>query len=99
MSLNFNQSNRAKFIFIFFLFFFSFLINQFVLVLFFQIADRAKRPINSGSGDESGLPKNQDLSGLYGTVAAALTSSSLNNISDNGDYVPTVGRWGNEWPS
>lgn len=64
-----------------------------------RVADREKRPVNSSSGDESSLPKNQDLSGLYGAVGAALKSTSLNNICDDGDYVPTVGRWGSEWPS
>jgi len=58
--------------------------------------DREKKSVNS-SGDEPSLCQSQDLSGLYSAVNA-LKSTSI-NISDNGDYVPTVGRWGSEWPS
>lgn len=74
--------------------------NGFNLCVFLSFfADREKRPVNSGSGDESSLPKNQDLSGLYGAAGTALKSTSLSNIYDDADYVPTVGRWGSEWPS
>lgn len=70
------------------------IIHLFILC---SLLDREKRTVNSGSGDEPILRKSQDLSGLYGAVGALKSTSS--NICDNGDYVPTVGRWGSEWPS
>lgn len=79
--------------FFFFNNFFHFLILfcRFFLPFFL---DREKRSVNSG--DEPGL-KNQALFDPSG-IAAAL-SITESNISNNGGYVPTVGRWGSEWPS
>lgn len=56
--------------------------------------DREKRPVNSG--DEPGLCKNQVLSDPS-AIAAAI--KSITSVGNNGGYVPTVGRWGSEWPS
>lgn len=61
--------------------------------------DREKRAVNSG--DEPNLCKNQVLFSQCGIVVGA-TKSTANRISSNGNnggYVPTVGRWGSEWPS
>lgn len=47
-------------------------------------------------GDEPGLTgKVQGRNDLNGTHAISLTSVER----QDGAYVPTVGRWGNEWPS
>lgn len=54
-------------------------------------ADREKRAGYSSSGDEPG----QELTCVNGAAALKITSK----ISDDGEYVPTVGRWGSEWPS
>lgn len=60
-----------------------------------MFVDREKRSVNSG--DEPGL-KNQVVSDPSG-ITAALKSVTDSSIGNNGGYVPTVGRWGNEWPS
>lgn len=64
----------------------------------FIISDCEKRPVNSGSssiGDEPGLCQNPGLTALNAAANIALNT----NCNDDGEYVPTVGRWGAEWPS
>lgn len=56
-----------------------------------------KKTINSGD-ETSGLNKNQVLSDPS-AIAIALKTITDSNVSNNGGYVPTVGRWGSEWPS
>lgn len=65
--------------------------------LFFQFTDRKKTTINCG--DETlGLGKSQVLSDPS-AIAIALKAITDSNAGNNGGYVPTVGRWGSEWPS
>lgn len=35
----------------------------------------------------------------HAATAMAVTELSYNNCNSDGGYVPTVGRWGSEWPS
>lgn len=46
-------------------------------------------------GDEPGLAGKQGRSDLICANAISITSVER----QDGAYVPTVGRWGNEWPS
>lgn len=65
-----------------------------ILLGFDRCMEREKKSTNSG--DEPGLCKKlQGQSSLYADAGAI---SSLSNDCDGG-YVPTVGRWGCEWPS
>lgn len=59
--------------------------------------DRKKTTINSGD-ETPGLGKNQVLSDPS-AIAIALKAKTNTNADNNGSYVPTVGRWGVEWPS
>lgn len=63
--------------------------------VFIFLLDREKRPVNSG--DEPGLCKNQVLSDPTGIAATIKLTDTC--VGNNGGYVPTVGRWGSEWPS
>lgn len=70
-----------------------------IKILFLNVSDREKK---AGSrGDEQNLCKSQVLSVANGIVISAALESNLDNVSsdNNANYVPTVGRWGNEWPS
>lgn len=58
-------------------------------------SDREKRSVNSG--DELGPCKNQALFDAS-DIATALKINDTSS-GNNGGYVPTVGRWGSEWPS
>lgn len=58
--------------------------------------DREKRSVNCG--DEPGL-KNQVLSDPSAIAAALNSITDSKTGNNNGGYVPTVGRWGSEWPS
>lgn len=73
--------------------------NLNLIVLFnFQFSDRKKTTINSGD-ETPGLGKNQVLSDPSAIGIALKTITDSNAGNSNGGYVPTVGRWGSEWPS
>lgn len=54
---------------------------------------------------EKSIPTKGDEPGLTGKVQGRNDLNGANTISftsverQDGAYVPTVGRWGNEWPS
>lgn len=54
---------------------------------------------------EKSIPSKGDEPGLTGKVQGRNELNGANTISftsverQDGAYVPTVGRWGNEWPS
>lgn len=70
--------------------------NDLFYFCFVFSVDREKRSVNSG--DEPGLCKTQVLSDPS-VIAAAIKSITDTSVGNNGGYVPTVGRWGSEWPS
>lgn len=63
-------------------------------LLFFLNLEREKK--SSISGDEPGLYKDQGRNSLN---CIAANAALLSYASEEDGYVPTVGRWGTEWPS
>lgn len=72
----------------------------FVFVPFSNSAERENTFTNSGDEPglcNNGLPGRNSLSDAAAASIRAISASV--NDNDDGGYVPTVGRWGSEWPS